>query len=126
MKFKKFFVSFISGLTLVVMCSSCVSSTRVNFNTDVDGATVYVDGEEIGTTPAQIKLSNAVREIPDVVIKKDGYRDLYTELNKEVKGVNLVCGLLLWLPSLLWVYGPKKNQNYMLSPLPVVQDTINE
>ena len=61
-----------------------------------------------------------------IPIKKDGYRDLYTELNKEVKGVNLVCGLLLWLPSLLWVYGPKKNQNYMLSPLPVVQDTINE
>lgn len=119
MKFNKTFTSFTAGLLLLAMFSSCVSSTRVNFNTDVDG-------EEIGTTPAQIKLSNAIWENPDVVIKKDGYKDLYTDLNKEVKGVNLVCGLLLWTPSLLFVYGPKKSQHYMLTPSPVVQDTVNE
>lgn len=126
MKFNKTFTSFTAALLLLAMFSSCVSSTRVNFNTDVDGASVYVDGEEIGTTPAQIKLSNAIWENPDVVIKKDGYKDLYTDLNKEVKGVNLVCGLLLWWPSLLFVYGPKKSQHYMLTPSPVVQDTVNE
>ncbi len=34
-----------------------------------------------------------------------------TTLDKEVKMVNLVCGILLWWPSLLWVYGPEPVQN---------------
>lgn len=83
MKLKKMFTSFTAGLLMLTMFSSCVSSTRVNFDTDIDGASVFIDGEEIGTTPAQIKLSNAIWENPDVVIKKDGYKDLYTDLNKE-------------------------------------------
>lgn len=95
--------------------SSCVTSTNVRFESDVEGATVLVDGEDIGTTPVQHKLSNAIWEDPDVVLKKDGYKDQTFSVKKEVKMVNLVCGLILWWPSLLWVYGPKKVQSFSLA-----------
>ncbi len=114
MKTKKIVSGIIITLMIISLFSSCVTSTRVNINTDVDGATVYIDGQEVGTTPTQVSLSNAIWENPDVVIKKEGYKDLHTDLKKEVKGVNLVCGILIWYPSLLWCYGPKSNQNYIL------------
>ena len=113
---KKIGLSVIAGIMLIVFCTGCVTSTRVRINSDVEGAEVYIDGQKVGTTPTEIALSNAVWEDPDVVLKKDGYKDLHTNVNKEVKPVNLVCGLLLWWPSLLWVYGPKQNQNYMMIP----------
>ena len=74
MKLKKIGASFIAGILLVVVCASCVTQTRVNFSTDVDGAEVFVDGEKIGTTPVQKKLSNVVWENPDILIKKEGYK----------------------------------------------------
>lgn len=127
MKLKKIGASFIAGILLVVVCTSCVTQTRVNFSTDVDGAEVFVDGEKIGTTPVQKKLSNVVWENPDILIKKEGYKDLYTDLKKEIKGVNLVSGLFLFWPALFWVYGPKKNQNYILVPSAnSVQGSVNE
>ena len=47
----------VASLLLLVFLTSCVSSTRVSFNTDVEGAEVYVDGELIGTTPTQKNLA---------------------------------------------------------------------
>lgn len=127
MKLKKIGASFIAGILLVVVCASCVTQTRVNFSTDVDGAEVFVDGEKIGTTPVQKKLSNVVWENPDILIKKEGYKDLYTDLKKKIKGVNLVSGLILFWPALFWVYGPKKNQSYILVPSAnSVQGSVNE
>ena len=127
MKLKKIGASFIAGILLVVVCASCVTQTRVNFSTDVDGAEVFVDREKIGTTPVQKKLSNVVWENPDILIKKEGYKDLYTDLKKEIKGVNLVSGLILFWPALFWVYGPKKNQSYILVPSAnSVQGSVNE
>ena len=100
---------------LLPMVSSCVTKTKVTFNTDVTGADVYVDGEYIGKTPATKKLSNAVWEDPEIVIKKEGYRDMRTGVKKEVKAVNLIFGVILWWPSFLWVHGPKSQQHYVLS-----------
>ncbi|WP_147634705.1 PEGA domain-containing protein [Treponema pectinovorum] len=123
---KKFGATVISSLMLFVMFASCVTSTRVQFNTDVEGATLYIDGEKIGTTPTQVKLSNGIWNDPDIILKKEGYQDLRTDLAKEVKGVNLVAGLLIWWPSLLWVYGPKKTQNYMLFPENKSNSIVND
>ena len=89
----------------------------MRFETNEPGAQVMIDGENIGITPTQVKMSNAIWEDPDVLIKKEGFKDLRLGLDKEVKGVNLVCGLILWWPSLLWVYGPEKNQYFELTPV---------
>lgn len=113
---KNKFIAFMVAFSLMVLLASCVTSTAVNFDTDVQGAEVYVDGSLIGTTPTSTKMSNAIWEDPDVVLKKEGYKTTHVPLAKEVKTVNLVAGLVIWWPSLLWVYGPKANQNFMLTP----------
>ena len=81
----KKFASFTAGILLLIFCSSCVTQTRVSFLTDIDGAEIYVDGEKIGTSPVTTKLSNAIWNDPDILIRKDGYKDLYTDLTKEIK-----------------------------------------
>ena len=95
---------------IVVFLSSCVTSTNVMFRTDKDGATVKIDGQVVGTTPVRVGLSNAVWEDPDILVQQTGYKDYYGKLRKEIKPVNLIFGLLLWFPSLLWCYGPDSDQ----------------
>ena len=108
----------IAVLLLAVMVMGvcgCVSSTNVTFNTETEGAEVYVDGELIGTTPTTAKLSNAIWDDPDILIKQAGYKDLRTGVKKEVKGANVALGLTVNWAALLWVYGPKKVQNFVLT-----------
>lgn len=111
---------FIGILLLIVTVgmtfTGCVTSTNVRFTSDEPGATIMIDGENVGTTPTQVKMSNAIWEDPDVLIKKEGFKDLNVGVKKEVKPVNLICGIIIWWPSLLWVYGPKQNQSYVLVP----------
>lgn len=104
------------GILVVSLLSGCVSTTNVHFATNVSGAKITVDGKDIGTTPTEYKMSNAIWEDPDIVISKDGYKTINVSPEKELKTVNLVCGILLWWPSLLYVSGPKSNQNFELVP----------
>ncbi len=112
---KKFVSILLVLIVLLSILSSCVTKTKVTFDTDVPGADVYLDGEYIGKTPVTKKLSNAVWKDPHVTIKKDGYQDIHTNIKKEVKMINLIFGWLLWLPSLLWVHGPKQYQYYIIN-----------
>lgn len=108
-------IAFLMLTVMVLGFSGCVSSSRVTFYTEEDGANVYIDGELIGQTPVTVELSNAVWEDPDILLKKDGYRDLNTELRREVKGANVAFGLLLNTFAWLWVYGPKEQQHFILT-----------
>ncbi len=115
MKFKRNLTILISAF-LIFTTVACVSSTNVTFFTDTEDAEVYIDGELIGSTPATAKLSNGIWNDPTITIKKDGFKTLNTSLQKEVKVPNIALGLLLNWPAFLWCYGPKKNQNFMLTP----------
>lgn len=115
MNFKRNLTILISTI-LIFSALGCVSSTNVTFYTDAQEAEVYVDGELIGSTPATAKLSNGIWNDPTITIKKDGYKTLNTSLQKEVKTPNIVLGILLNWPAFLWCYGPKRNQNFILTP----------
>ncbi len=103
-------------LIFVLLFSGCVTETLVRFTTDVDGAEIIIDGESIGKTPTKAYLSNAIWSDPDVVIIKEGYKKKYVSLKKEGVVTNLVVGYLIWLPSLLWSYGPSPHQFFILEP----------
>lgn len=94
--------------------TSCVSTTMVRFDSNVDGAEVRLDDRPVGHTPMVMKISNGIWENPNAMVSADGYRDLHTELDKELKAINLVFGLILWWPSLLYVWGPDSYQYYQL------------
>jgi len=89
-------------------------NSTVTINSDPPGAEVRLDNQKAGITPVALRLSNALWENPIVRIRADGYREIYGTLQREVKGVNLVVGLLLCWPSLLWCYGPDEYQHFDL------------
>lgn len=101
-------------LAAVIFLSGCITRTNVSFRTSEPGAEVYLDHELIGITPLKHRISNGIWEDPDVLIRKAGYRDISTQLDKEIKAVNLIFGVLGWFPSFLWVYGPDSTQSYTL------------
>lgn len=105
----------ILGITLLisVLLTSCVTSTMVSFNGNVDGAEVYIDDVYMGETPLEVKMSNFVTEEPTIVIEKDGYEPYKGRLKKETKVINVITGILFYIPF-LWCYGPKDVQAFRL------------
>ena len=98
-----------------VFASSCTLTTMVTIDTVPDKTEVYVDSQLIGESPVTVKMSNAIWEEPEILLQKDGYRDLRTRVKKEVKVLNLVTGLLFIGVPLLWVYGPEPYQYFTMS-----------
>ncbi len=105
---KRFIVLFI----FVSVLSGCVTSTKVEFYSDVEDVELYIDGKPYGTMPVEVTISNGIWLEPDVILEKEGYKTIYDSVNKEIKGINLFAGLLIWWPSLLWSYGPEEDQYY--------------
>jgi hypothetical protein len=86
----------------------------VTIDSNVRGAHVMINGKEVGKTPLTVKMSNAVWETPDIVIKADGYRTWVGNPEKEVKMGAAIVGYFLFWPALLWCYGPESHQFYTL------------
>ncbi|MEE1212651.1 MAG: PEGA domain-containing protein [Treponema sp.] len=113
---EKKFLMFIAIICFLSLFTSCVTSTRVYFDSNVEDAELYIDGKPYGTMPTQVKLSNLFWEDPDVILKKKGYEDYHGDLEKEPKIVNIISGFVFgWLPAYFWCYGPKKSQYYMMT-----------
>jgi hypothetical protein len=125
---KGVFVRAVSVLLILVFLSGCASSTKMTISAIepngklVDDATVIVDGEIIGQTPnASRRISNFAGTKTEIIVLKDGYDTVRTEPIKEVKATNVVLGIvLLNFFAWMWVYGPKQQQNIILTPVPAV------
>lgn len=103
------------AIASAVLVTSCVTSTKVTFNTNAEPATLIIDGENKGQTPVTVRMSNGIWNDYEVILKRDGYFDMRTSVKKNIKPVNLVFGAFLWTPSLLWVYGPKDYQYFEMT-----------
>ena len=101
---------------LAFFLSGCVSNTSAIFKTNVDNVKVAVDGEGVGHTPTQATLGNALWDDPTVVLTKSGYKTNHVVIKKELKVINLVFGIILWWPSLLYVWGPAPVQYFEMIP----------
>ncbi|MEE1269185.1 MAG: PEGA domain-containing protein [Treponema sp.] len=104
-------------ISALITLNSCVSSTRVVINSKPSNADVYEDGQHVGKTPVSLNISNLVWNSPDITISKDGYTSMPVTLQKEEKITNLVIGYCINIFAFLWCYGPKENQNFVLTPL---------
>ena len=110
----------ISKIILILLIAGtafgCVTHTSVVFESNAEGAELYIDGQPFGTVPTEVKMSNAIWEDPDIRLEKEGYRTTSTLVDKQVQPVNLAVGLTIWQWSLLWCYGPQPYQYIKMYP----------
>jgi len=82
-----------------ILSSSCATimhgnSQEISINSEPEGATVYVDGQERGKTPLSLLLSRK-KERYIVVIKKECYLPKTVEINRAISGSvagNIIAG----------------------------------
>src|SRR5262245_65610804 len=73
------------GFCLALVCTGCATiaggsrDQKVTVHSKPEGATVFVDGQPAGTTPAEIALNRNVSH--EVVIDKPGYQPYRTTIN---------------------------------------------
>ena len=81
-------------LCLLVGCATITKGSKqsVAITSNVDGATIYLDGEKVGTTPYNGLLSKNKEELR---IEKEGYRNTTIILSKSLEGMfwaNIIIG----------------------------------
>jgi len=110
----------IGVLLILVFVVGCSTTMNVNVfdptGRPIDGATVSVDGGPIGQTPdASTRVSNFVGNTPSIRVTADGYLPRTVDAEKEFKVGAFIGGIFVW-PVLLWVWGPRAQQNIILTP----------
>jgi len=101
-------------LIIAILFSGC--STFVTFNTQPQGAKIYINENPVGKTPFTYSLSDFVFDNYNIKITKEGYKEIICPLEKELKPGPFILGLFLAWPFLLWCYGPKTNYYFELTP----------
>ncbi|TVR89470.1 MAG: PEGA domain-containing protein [Spirochaetaceae bacterium] len=105
----------LAAVAVVLLMSACTTQTNVTFTTNVEAAEVRLDHSPIGETPVQRRLSNGIWYDPQVVIQAEGYREIRSKLQRELKVLNAVSGIIFW-PIWLMAYGPQPTQHFVLQP----------
>ncbi|MDO9340837.1 MAG: PEGA domain-containing protein [Bacteroidales bacterium] len=94
-------------LVLSILISGCASTTL--FQTSPSFASVYVNGQNVGTTPYKYSDRKAAGASTSIAFKKDGYKDLYINLkrNEQLDMGALISGIFFIYP-LIWLkkYNP--------------------
>ena len=98
-------------MSLVMLFSSCASTTMIQ--TTTDGAHVFIDGERAGKTPYQHRDMKIVGSTTTVRFEKEGFETLNTSFqrNEEVD-VGAVIGGIFFLFPFLWTMKYKPYHNY--------------
>jgi hypothetical protein len=109
MKTLAFSMIIIGGLFL----SGCASTTL--FSTDPEGASVFIEGKERGTTPYKYSDTKIAFSSTPVTFRKDGYKDLDIILKRtEQPAVGAIIGGVMFYVPILWFAEYKKDHFYIL------------
>lgn len=84
---------FLSGCATVLQGSP----DRVQVNSKPEGATVYLNGAPVGTTPMMVSISHS--DDANIMIKKDGYDSFTLEKHKSLSGW-VIADIIFW-PSVI-------------------------
>jgi hypothetical protein len=99
-----------------ILLASCASTTMIQ--SKPSGATVYLNGENVGTTPYRHTDTRILGSTTTVKLEKDGYNPLNTSFarDEEVDAGAIVGGFILFFPF-LWTMKYKPIHEYELVPL---------
>lgn len=95
---------------VLLLGAACASSTRIQ--TNPEGARVYINGEHVGATPYLHTDRNTWLQKSQLTLKKEGYRDLDTWLQRDG---NFNCLGAIWYT--LWIWDYKDTHQYDLEPV---------
>jgi len=125
------FTGWLTVILLAMVSSGCAtildgSSQPVNFNSSPNGARIYVNGMEVGTTPLNMLMKRSNTTM--ILAKKNGYEDqslvLQTKMNNTFWG-NILSGWFYgsttdYASGAMIEYSP--NMYYItLNPIPLLQ-----
>jgi hypothetical protein len=117
MKIKSLLKSTSFLLAIVLLLSSCASTTMIR--TVPENAILYIDGEQVGATPYQHTDSKIIFSNTEVRIEKEGYETYYTQFTRfeEPDAGPIVCGFFFTPIWFLWGAKYKPSRTYVLTPL---------
>ncbi len=87
-------------MMLLVLFQSCATimkgtNSNVNIDSDPQGASVYIDGNNSGKTPMKMKLES--KRSHNIEFKKEGYENKTINLTNNVSGGYVVLDILFGL-----------------------------
>ena len=102
-------------LSALILFTSCVSTTKIE--STPSGAKVYINKEFVGNTPYVYKSTKVSGSHTPILLKKEGYKDLFVDLrrNEKADAGAIVGGIFLLFPF-IWTMKYKPVHNYELTP----------
>lgn len=78
-------------LSFVASCATIFTGTKdtIRFNSNPEGATVYIDGIEVCKTPCSVPVKRSISD-KDIEFKLDGYKTRMFTLDKEFNVVSVI------------------------------------
>lgn len=94
------------ALLTVLFTTSCATiftgtSDKITFQSNPSGATILIDGAQVGQTPATVSVSRFGLIGKTVTLKKDGYHDATFQLQKTFNMVSILSILIAVLPVII-------------------------
>lgn len=79
------------GIICLSSCATILTGThdRINFKSNVDGATVSKGGNTLCTTPCSVKIRRKMNGA-DIEVSKDGYETKYVSLETSFNGISII------------------------------------
>lgn len=108
-----------TAVVIALALPSC--TTTVNITSDPPGATVTINGQNYGQTPAQVTLLNLVGRSYYILLELDGYDSVTREIPREFKPLPAIGGLLFLVPF-AFANGP---QAYFYAELPSASTPVS-
>jgi hypothetical protein len=115
----------LSYLILILLSPSLVFNQgfgykMITINTNPSGAELFLNGNQIGKSPATVRVQDGLLAPPYMVrIEKDGYKPMLIHLEQKWKtGVTIagVCCGLLFIPGLaILIYAKEHNSVYLFN-----------
>lgn len=103
------------GLTFAG-CATILHGTHqeINVRSVPSGANIYIQGAQVGVTPATLHLQR--KHSYQLVFKKDGYKPVKVNMEKNFKVLPAVLGNIFWIPVIGIVVDIVDGAAYKLSP----------
>jgi len=120
----KRFISVFLVISLFLLTSSCATifkgnSSKVDFNSDPQGAKIYVNGNYMGDTPIILKLES--KRTYNIELRKEGYKTKTINITNHVGAGWIVLDILAGLIPVIidaatgaWYELDQKNVNAIL------------